>query len=64
MLERTCILCKNARFFYTGEMMMMDGGGGTPKGGWAAGPLIVSRLEEEGSTETGHWSFGRELLSL
>ena len=31
--ERTCTLCKNARFFYTGEMMMMDGGGGTPKGG-------------------------------
>jgi len=64
MFERTCTLCKNARFFYTGEMMMMDGGGGTPKGGWAAGPLIVARLEEEGSTETEHWSFGRELLSL
>jgi len=31
--ERTCPLCKNARFFYTGEMMMMNGGGGTPKGG-------------------------------
>jgi len=32
-LERTCTLCKNARFFYMGRMMMMDGGGGTPKGG-------------------------------
>jgi len=45
-------------------MMMMDGGGGTPKGGWAAGPLIVVRLGEEGSTEKECWSCGRELLSL
>jgi len=45
-------------------MRRMDGGGGTPTGGWAAGPLIVARLVEEGSTEKEHWSFDRELLSL
>ena len=42
----------------------MDGGGGTPKGGQVAGPLIVARLGEEGATEKEDWSHGRELLSL
>jgi len=45
-------------------MMMMDGGGVTPKGGWAAGPLIVARLGEDGSTEKEDWSCGGKLLSL
>jgi len=34
------------------------------KGGQAAGPLVVARLGEDGSTEKEDWSRGRELLSL
>jgi len=36
----------------------------SPKDGQVAGPLIIARLGEEGSTEKESWSCGRELLSL